>query len=201
MDTVTAGLPPAEFAGRPLGITEIPAGASWLRLSRRRFADPLGYGSGPSRFSDPEGRFAVAYFGESVKVCFLETVIRDRSDGRLGALPIEMAELEDWQCAAAAPTRALRIVDLRDEGALRIGMPSDAIRARDQRLGRAWSAALWAHDSKPDGLVFPSRLNTQSNLALFNRAMSAMRLTAPARPLLDRPEMSEIVRTLELAIV
>lgn len=194
-------LPPADFSGRSLTITKMPMGTPWLRLSRRQFSDPLGFGRGPSRFSDPGDRFSVAYFGESVMVCFLETVIRDRPDGRIGALPIELAELEDWNCAVAAPTRALRLVDLRAEGALRIGIPSDAVRASDHRLGQAWSGALWAHDAAPDGLLFPSRLNGESNLALYDRAMPAMQCIAPVASLMKRPEMPAIIETLELALI
>ena len=193
-------VPPAGFQTRPLQITSLPAGTHWLRLSRQRYPDPLGYGRGPSRFSDPYGRFAVVYFGATAKVCFIETVIRDRPDGRLTALPIEFAELEDWRCAILAPARDLRLVDLRDEGALRIGVPSDAIRARDQTLGRIWSAALWEHEAAPDGLLYPSRLNSETSLALYDRAMPAMALVE-ARPLLERPEMPEIIESLELAIV
>jgi hypothetical protein len=166
----------------------------------KRHADPLGYGRAPSRFSDPADRFAVVYFGATVMVCFLETVIRDRPDGRLAALPIELAELEAWRCAVAAPTRDLRLIDLQGAGALKLGMPSDAIRARDQALGRAWSAALWEHEAAPDGLLYPSRLNGETNLALFDRAMPAMEIVE-AQPLLARPELPEIIETLDLAIV
>lgn len=127
-------------------------------------------------------------------VCFLETVIRDRANGRLAALPIEQAEIEDWRCAVAAPDRELRLVDLRGEGTIRIGMPSDAVRASDQTLGRIWSAALWGHEAAPDGLLYSSRLNgetTSHDLTLYDRAM----------PAIERPEMPGIVEALGLAIV
>ncbi|WP_348984290.1 RES domain-containing protein [Mesorhizobium mediterraneum] len=43
-------------------------------------------GKSPSRFSDPsrrvaDNRFGVLYFGDSLKVCFLETVLRNRREG------------------------------------------------------------------------------------------------------------------------
>lgn len=44
---------------------------------------------GPSRFSDPETtlvppeRFGVVYFGSSIKVCFVEVILRDRGVARL----------------------------------------------------------------------------------------------------------------------
>jgi hypothetical protein len=133
-------------------------------------------------------------------VCFLETVLRDRADSRLAAIPIEQAELADWHCVLAAPTRPLRLVDLQGEGALQIGMPTDAVRARDQTLGRIWSAAIWGHEAAPDGLLYPSRLNGDSNLALFDRAMPAMSVVE-AHPLLERRELPGIIDALGLAIV
>ena len=57
-------------------------------------SDPLGYGKTPSRFSDPrvalpeEERFGVFYLGASIRVCFLETILRDRRTARTGYLPI-----------------------------------------------------------------------------------------------------------------
>jgi hypothetical protein len=58
------------------------------------FPDPLGFGKNASRFSDPRRRdatkrFGVLYLGETLKVCFLEAVLRDRRDGLIGDLPID----------------------------------------------------------------------------------------------------------------
>ena len=111
-------LPPKGFASRPLVLADITAGAVWRRLYQTRFADPLGYGLGPSRFSDPEtsflppARFGVVYFGSSVKVCCLEAILRDRGVGRTGAFPIEWAELEIWTFGEFRIDAALRLVDL-----------------------------------------------------------------------------------------
>jgi hypothetical protein len=63
--------PPTGFDSRALVIAEIATGAVWRRLYQSRFPDPLGYGLGPSRFSDPESgltpatRFAVVYLGSA----------------------------------------------------------------------------------------------------------------------------------------
>ncbi len=45
------------------------------------YPDPLGFGKSPSRFSDTrrriaENRFGVLYLGETLKVCFLEALLR-----------------------------------------------------------------------------------------------------------------------------
>ena len=98
-------MPPAGFASRALSLADVARGAAWRRLYQSRFPDPLGYGFSPSRFSDPETtlvppeRFGVVYFGSSVKVCFVEAILRDRGVARTQTFPIEWAELEAWSCA------------------------------------------------------------------------------------------------------
>lgn len=43
-----------------------------------------------------------------------------------------------------------------------------------QSLGRAWSLAFHEHRSVPDGIIYPSRLNGHTNLAIFDRAISKL---------------------------
>jgi hypothetical protein len=98
-------LPPPGFASRALSLVDVARGAAWRRLYQSRFPNPLGYGFSPSRFSDPATtlvppeRFGVVYFGSSIKVCFVEAILRDRGVARTHAFPIEWAELEAWSCA------------------------------------------------------------------------------------------------------
>ena len=136
------------------------------------------------------------YFGETVMVCFLETVIRD---GPAARLPIAFAELKDWRCAIIEARADLRLVDLRQEGMIRLGVPTDAVRASNQTLGRAWGAAFHEHEEEPDGILYPSRLNGAGNLALFDRAMPSMGLVV-ADDLFVRPELPGIIDGLELSI-
>lgn len=91
---MTAIKPPAGFENFPLDIEIVPAGRQFGRIYGSAFPDPLGYGKTPSRFSDPRRRdaakrFGVLYLGDTLKVCFLEAVLRDRRDGLIGDLPIE----------------------------------------------------------------------------------------------------------------
>jgi RES domain len=73
-------------------------------------------------------------------------------------------------------TAPLSFVDLRGDGAIRMGVSSDVARASSQRLGRAWSLAFHQHTSAPDGIVYPSRSNGQTNLAVYDRATSKLRV-------------------------
>ena len=78
--------PTAEFATVELETATVAAGQRFGRLYSSRYTDPLGFGKTPSRFSDPRrrierNRFGVLYLGETLKVCFLEAVLRDPGEG------------------------------------------------------------------------------------------------------------------------
>ncbi|MER9580715.1 RES domain-containing protein [Mesorhizobium sp. M0276] len=104
-------------------------------------------------------------------MCFLETVLRDRREGILYDVPIEEVELTRRRYAEIATTASLRVVDLRDDNAVRMGVPTDVVRAQRQNLARRWSLAFHEHPSEPDGIIYPSRLNEATNLAIYDRAV------------------------------
>ncbi|MFZ5684626.1 RES family NAD+ phosphorylase [Phenylobacterium sp.] len=196
--------PPEGFTRRPLVLHDEPAGARWIRLYRRAFPDPLGFGTAPSRFSPPPeatDRYGVVYLGSSVKVTLAETLVRDRGDGRLGDLPVELAELEAWACADIEVVSPLRLADLRGDGPLRMGVPSDVAHASDWRLSQVWSAALHAHDLRPDGLIYLSRFTGEPNLAVFERALSKLAAVRVGALLDRRAELAAAIRRLGLQIV
>lgn len=200
-------LPPTDFGSRELVIHELTSVASWYRLYQSRYPDPLGYGFGLSRFSDPEialtppDRFGVVYFGSSIKVCFAEAILRERAIGSKGTFPVGMGELLEVSCASVATIEPVRLADLRSDGMLRMRIPTDAARAASHELGQQWSRALWLHDEKPDGIIYGSRLNGETNVVLFDRALTKLRVTA-AGPLLDfRNEVAQILDDFAIAIV
>jgi hypothetical protein len=199
-----ASEPADGFAGRPLVLHEEPPGAMWLRLYRRAFPDPLGFGRAPSRFSAPSDaaeRYGVVYLGSSMNVALAETLVRDRGDGRLGDLPIDLAELEGWACAEIEVVHTLRLADLRGDGPLRMGIPSDVAHAADWRLAQMWSAALYAHNLEPDGLIYLSRFTGEPNLAVFDRALSKL-AAGRVDGLFDRrTELTAAIRRFGLQIV
>ena len=196
--------PPEGFRSRSLVLHDEPAGAKWLRLYRRTFPDPLGFGrSAKSRVSPPPeaaDRYGVVYLGSSVNVTVAETLVRDRGDGRLGDLPIELAEFEAWACAEIEVVTPLRLADLRGDGPLRMGIPSDVAHAADWRLGQLWSAALHAHDLQPDGLIYLSRFAGEPNLAVFERALPKLAATRIGALLDRRAQLAATLRRLGVAI-
>ncbi len=172
--------PPATIARSRLQLHTVAAGETFGRIYLERYPDPLGYGKSPSRFSDPRrridaNRFGMLYLGDTLKVCFLEAVLRDRRDGADGALLLGEGELYERNYAEIEVASPLNMVDLRNDSAIRMGVPTDVARASAQSLARKWSLAWHEHSARPDGIIYPSRLNGQTNLAVFDRAVAKLR--------------------------
>jgi hypothetical protein len=202
---VASARPPAAFSTARLEIHTVRSGARFGRIYWHGFADPLGYGKSPSRFSDPRrrieaNRFGVLYLGQSLKVCFLEAVLRDQRDGTLGSLPMQEDELRSRRFAEIEVGTSLRLVDLREDRAVVMGIPSDVHRASRHALARAWSVALYEHPAAPDGIIYPSRLNGHTNLAVYDRAVAKLR-PVRIRNLLAVPELTTVLDDLEVALV
>ncbi len=197
--------PPPDFARAKLEIETIRPRETFGRIYWGTYPDPLGYGKSPSRFSDPRRRaeakrFGVLYLGDSLKVCFLEAVLRDRREGLFDDLPIGEAELTQRRYAQIVSTAQLHLVDLRGDKAVKMGVPTDVVRARRQSLARRWSVAIYEHPSKPDGIVYPSRLNGATNLAIYDRAIGKLQ---PARvvTLLGAPGLAQVLDDFRVALV
>lgn len=197
-------MPPASFGRAPIKLHTVPTGQSFGRIYLARYPDPLGYGKTPSRFSDPRrrieaNRFGVLYLGETVKVCFLEAVLRDQRDGQVGNLPILEAEFYERHYADIVTTAPLKLVDLRDDAAIVMGVPTDVAKASRQTLARKWSVAFHEHGKAPDGIIYPSRLNGSTNLAIYDRAISKLKAIS-VRKLIAAPGLATVLNDLQVEI-
>lgn len=145
-------LPPKGFAGSSLQLHVVPAGKRFGRIDLERYADPLGVGKSPGRFSNPRRRIARNRFG----VHYLgETVLRDQRDSVIGDLPIAVSELHTRLYAEINVNAPLNLVDLRGAGAVIMGVPTDVAKASSQTLARKWSLAFHEHHQQPDGIIYP----------------------------------------------
>lgn len=186
-------------------------GSTWFRFVRATHLNPLGTGPAASRFSDPEAdagrpaRFQPLYLGASFGVCFLETVLRDNANGTVGDWPLAEAELRLWTCATIAVAAPTTLIDLRGDAAIRARVPSDALRASDQVLGRAWSGAFWTHPDEPDGLIYYSRLNGEECAAIYvdnTRSASACFVCLRRTPVLEMgAELGDALDRFRVALV
>jgi hypothetical protein len=149
---------------------------------------------------DAGNRFGVLYLGESLKVCFLEAVLRDLRNGAIGDFPLSENELHIRNYVDLEIASELRLIDLRGDAAIRMGVPSDVARASRQSLGRAWSVAFHEHPSKPDGIIYPSRLNAETNLAIYDRAISKLAARRVTK-LIDAKGLAAVLNDLKVALV
>ena len=81
--------------------------------------------------------------------------MRDQGDGHIDDLLLDERDLTIRSYATIEVTEALSLVDLRGDGPLRMGIPSDVARGSKQSLARRWSLAIYGHPSKPDGIIYP----------------------------------------------
>ena len=172
-------LPPPGFANASILLHTVAAGLRFGRIYLGTYSDPLGFSKTPSRFSDPRrrkfaNRFGVLYLGDTVKVCFLEAVLRDQRDGVVGDLPIAESELYDRRPIVAKGSK--------------------------QSLARKWAAAFNEHVSQVDGIIYPSRLNGHTNLAVFDRAMGKLKAVSTMK-LIRAPGLADVLNDLNVAIV
>ena len=197
--------PTAAFATATLDMARIPAGRTFGRIYQQRFPDPLGFGKSRSRFSDPRrrielNRFGVLYLGSSLKVCFLEAVLRDDRDGVVGDFPMDEAELDIRQYAQVVTNAELTLIDLTGDGPVRMGVPSDVARSSRQALARRWSTAFHEHPAHVDGVYYPSRLNGEVNLAIYGRAVPKLTVETVCS-VRAAPGLARVLNDLEIALV
>ncbi|MDI1282812.1 MAG: RES family NAD+ phosphorylase [Reyranella sp.] len=194
-------LPPADFARQPLPLAAEPASSLWQRIYKSVHPDPLGFGRSKSRFSDPTGtQFGLVYLGSSAKVAFAEVVLRDRAVATINPFPLSQSELDSYLCADIELGQILNLVDLTGDGHLLLRVPTDVTGASDQTLAQIWSKAFYEHSTKPDGVLYSSRLNEERNIALYDRAVG--KLVARAAPrLAARPELGAILTDFNIALI
>lgn len=203
---MAAAVPPPGFSTSSLVLhREAPGSRTYGRIFASRYPDPLGVGKTPSRFSDSrplpdDERFAVLYLGSTFDVCFLEAVLRDQRVGTIGTLPLAEDDLEARNYATIRVAEQLNLVDLRDNGTVRMGIPTDVPRGSDQTLARQWAVALHGHDAKVDGIIYPSRLNGETNIAVFDRAIPKLSMVEN-RPLIGAAELARVLDAFDVALV
>jgi len=127
-------------------------------------------------------------------------VLRDRAVGTMEPFLLTMGELNSYVCADIELVEALNIVDLTGDGRLRLRTPTDVTGAMDQTLARVWSEAFFRHPDGTDGVIYPSRLNGERNIALYDRALGKVAVRAAPRLIERRDELAAIIVDFNLAI-
>jgi hypothetical protein len=127
-------------------------------------------------------------------------MLRDQRNGQVEDYPIAETELRAWLFADIEVLEPLSVVDLRGDGALRMGVPSDVIGSSRQELARTWSVAFYDHPAQPDGIIYPSRLNRETNLAVYDRAIAKLRPVGSG-PLIEAGGFTAVLNDLNVAVI
>lgn len=164
------------------------------RIVPRRHADsPLGTGAADSRFVSYGAGYTVLYAAPEFETAFVETVVRDRLVGR-SAREIALKEVTErvWVRLSGRAGQVMTLLDLREDGCLRIGAPTDVVRARSHAAGRAFGKAIHEEHRDIDGLVYDSRLTGKDAYAVFDRGIGKLR-TAGSGPLEDHSALPTLL--------
>ena len=152
-------------------------------IHRSLRATPLAAVPAPSRFGDPRGRYAVLYAADSVRCAFWETLGRNRfTRRRRRKLP--RSEAEARLVASIGSEGTLSLVDLRGDGAVRVGAPSAVAHDGNHAAGRALSSAVHGSVTEADGFLFASRFTGDRCVAVFDRAFDRLRADSPTELIL-----------------
>lgn len=164
--------------------TTLHAGSHIWRVHPRGKA-PLWFGPAGarlrSRFDAPAGECKMCYFGATLGVALLETLVR----GRRVPL-IQRAELEGRQASELLLTRDLTLLWLEGKGLPALGASAHEVHDPEYRACQALARAVHAEHPEMDGIQFRSRWDPSTLCwAIFDRARNAIREVGPPRWLGD----------------
>lgn len=171
----------------------------YLRVLNAAFrATPLGMGYGNTRFSSPARAFKLLYIGQDVATGVAETVVRDRFEGHVDRI-LDVSEFDTWAITCVTARQPLFLVDLRKNGLLRLGVSTDAARAKSHSEGQALSEAMHAQFDV-DGFLYVSRLTGENCAAVYERAVLNKLTATPAILLFQHPELIAALQSLSIVV-
>ena len=171
MSTPVRPLPPPDFDARPVSTWRIPKGSALHRFYPTGL-EPEFYDTGRSgRLNAPDGTFGVLYVAWTPRGAFAETFLRE--PGRT-LLPPDLVAGRSYVVFEAL--RPLRIVRIYGRWMAPLGATAEVTASGPAYdVPQAWSAALYAHPSKADGIAYYARHdNSELCVALFDRARGAL---------------------------
>ncbi|QND69103.1 RES family NAD+ phosphorylase (plasmid) [Mesorhizobium loti] len=127
-----------------------------------------------------------------------ETIVRDRFEGRMKRV-LDQSEIEEWAVAEITATSPLTVLDLRTTGLLRLGVSTDAARAKNHWRGRQLSAAIHGAFAI-DGLLYASRLTSAECVAVYDRAIEGKLGASPATNLVRHPDLIAALQSIGVSL-
>jgi hypothetical protein len=154
---------------------------AYLRVTPMAFAStPLGAGFGQTRFASPTRAFKAIYLARDLTTGVAETIVRDRFENRTRRRLLR-SEVDLWGVTEVSATAPFTLIDLRTTGLVRLGVSTNAARAKSQTQGRKLSQAIY-DQTTADGLIYLSRLTAGLCLCLYERALPGTLTATPVLP-------------------
>ncbi len=148
---------------------------------------PLGMGFGITRFSSPGKAFQLVYIACDLATVIAETIVRDRFEGASNRF-LDESEISAWAVAEVTAVDPLVVLDLRSTGLLRLGVSTDAARAKTHREGQMFSEMVY-RSFAIDGLLYSSRLTGANCVAVYDRAVGVKLTASPAVELVRQADL------------
>jgi hypothetical protein len=151
--------------------------------------------SGHNRF-DCKDHFGVCYASADELGAFVESFIHST-----GVRFVELERLRKRGVARLLTLRPLQLVRLYGAGLAKLGVDA-RIATGDYAIAQQWSRAFHEHRQRPDGLMYPSRHDTNRLcVALFERISGELR-SEQLGAWTDQPKLlTRIVDAYELALI
>ena len=190
---------PKDQIGPLLVEIELPA---CYRIFPSRYEDtPLETVPANSRFCTADSDFSILYAAQSFATAFIEVVVRDRftqKDQRI----IRLEELSErsYACIVSIPGTKLLFLDLRQDGCLRIGAPTDAVNARNHADGQELARDIHDNHVEVDGLLFSSRLAGEDIYAIFDIAIPRV-TTVEIDGIIEHPQISDLFQRYGIQLI
>ena len=172
------------------------------RIMPGRFREaPLGTSASDSRFCSRNAGYFVLYASPDFATAFIEAVVRDRFTQRRNR-EVALKEVMErvWARISTLPGAVLTLLDLRGDGCMRLGAPTDAVHARSHAAGRALGRAIHNGHADVEGMAYGSRLTGEDVYAVFDRGMGKLVVTATGM-LMDHPELPNVLEQHEIGLL
>ena len=174
---------------------------SYRIMPGRHRSSPLGTSPADSRFCSRNADYTVLYAAPDFATAFIETVVRDRFVRR-SERNVALREITErfWARITARPGTVLTLLDLRGDGCARIGVPTDAVHARNHAAGRAFAKAVHAEHADIEGLLYDSRLTGGDVYAVFDRGAGKLE-AVETDMLMDHPDLPDVMERHGIGLV
>lgn len=112
---------------------------------------------------------------------------------------LDESEVGDWAMAEISVTVPLFVLDLRTTGLLKLGVSTDAARAKEHCEGRSLSEELY-RSFNVDGLLYASRLTGAECVAVYDRAVTTKLASGPAVELVGHGDLVSALRSIGVTV-